>query len=445
MTPSKSLSSLRMTRSSLILVFAICGLTTTIITQAQNIRSENINLQQSKITKSVNDWWEPDTVYIFTVDSELLFRISYNYGGNNNMLTELWESPQSGNWVNRLNFTYSYYENNNIRTKLYETWQNDDWVNTLKYTYGYDEKNNIRTELSENLQNGNWVNYEKYTCSYDGNNNMLTELYESWQSGDWVKNKEYTYDYDENNNIILTKLYEPWQGDWINSGKITCSYDENNNVMTKFVESWQDGGLVNYRKAAYSYDGNNMTELWEYWQNGDWVIRVKQTHTYDKNNNKLTFLSQNRQNDGWVNSFQFLWTYDENDNCVFKELLNWKDGRWQPFQASSDFYYNNMQSSHTYFGYKVTATYVKFNHVGIADILQNNKFLVYPNPTQNSFFIEFKNVSTVKLYDMLGKEVLTQNANGKTEINISHLSQGIYNVKVFSDGKTIGNSKIVKQ
>jgi len=46
---------------------------------------------------------------------------------------------------------------------------------------------------------------------------------------------------------------------------------------------------------------------------------------------------------------------------------------------------------------------------------------------------------------MLGKEVLTQNANGKTEINISHLTQGVYNVQIISDGKIIGNSKIVKQ
>jgi hypothetical protein len=46
---------------------------------------------------------------------------------------------------------------------------------------------------------------------------------------------------------------------------------------------------------------------------------------------------------------------------------------------------------------------------------------------------------------MLGKEVLNQNINGKSEINISHLPKGIYNVRVFSESKIIGNSKIVKQ
>jgi hypothetical protein len=45
---------------------------------------------------------------------------------------------------------------------------------------------------------------------------------------------------------------------------------------------------------------------------------------------------------------------------------------------------------------------------------------------------------------MLGQELLTQTVNGKTEIDISHLPQGVYRVRVFSEGKVVGNSKIVK-
>ena len=83
-----------------------------------------------------------------------------------------------------------------------------------------------------------------------------------------------------------------------------------------------------------------------------------------------------------------------------------------------------------------TTFYTVFESAGIT---------IYPNPAQNSFFIECENISTVKLYDMLGQEILTQPANGKTEINISHLPKGIYIVKILSEGKMIGNSKIVKQ
>jgi len=70
---------------------------------------------------------------------------------------------------------------------------------------------------------------------------------------------------------------------------------------------------------------------------------------------------------------------------------------------------------------------------------------IYPNPTTGILLIECENHSIIKLYDMLGKEVLTKTANGKTEIDISHLSKGVYPLRVFSDGKIIWNNKIVKQ
>jgi len=52
---------------------------------------------------------------------------------------------------------------------------------------------------------------------------------------------------------------------------------------------------------------------------------------------------------------------------------------------------------------------------------------------------------TIKLYDISGREMLSQNANGKAEININHLSKGIYNCIVISEGKVIGSSKVVKE
>jgi hypothetical protein len=36
-------------------------------------------------------------------------------------------------------------------------------------------------------------------------------------------------------------------------------------------------------------------------------------------------------------------------------------------------------------------------------------------------------------------------SDGKTEINISHLSRGVYNACILSEAKVVENSKIVKQ
>ena len=71
---------------------------------------------------------------------------------------------------------------------------------------------------------------------------------------------------------------------------------------------------------------------------------------------------------------------------------------------------------------------------------------IYPNPTNTILFIDYKyHVQvTVKLFDLYGKEILTENFHGKIEININHLPKGIYSVNLFSEGKIIGKSKILK-
>lgn len=83
----------------------------------------------------------------------------------------------------------------------------------------------------------------------------------------------------------------------------------------------------------------------------------------------------------------------------------------------------------------------------ITDIKENifANINIYPNPANDIIFIDSEDCkqTTIKLYDMLGKEVLSKNLNGKTEVNISHLPKGIYNACIFSDSKVIGNSKIV--
>jgi len=70
---------------------------------------------------------------------------------------------------------------------------------------------------------------------------------------------------------------------------------------------------------------------------------------------------------------------------------------------------------------------------------------IYPNPTPNKFFVEYGGVASIILYDMLGREILKQNINGNTEVTIQKVPKGVYCINIISDGKIIGNSKIVKQ
>jgi hypothetical protein len=99
-----------------------------------------------------------------------------------------------------------------------------------------------------------------------------------------------------------------------------------------------------------------------------------------------------------------------------------------------------------YGGDVYTITYKQIGEASISEIVQNiTNINIYPNPMIDKFVIDCENYCTITLYDMLGKEVLNQDINGKSEININHLPKGIYNVRVVSGNKVVGNSKIIKQ
>ena len=72
-----------------------------------------------------------------------------------------------------------------------------------------------------------------------------------------------------------------------------------------------------------------------------------------------------------------------------------------------------------------------------------NAFVIYPNPTRDILNIQAIDAGMYDLaiYDMQGRLVMNQNGfDTKTEINVSQLSQGIYNLQVSN-----GNARIIKR
>ena len=73
-----------------------------------------------------------------------------------------------------------------------------------------------------------------------------------------------------------------------------------------------------------------------------------------------------------------------------------------------------------------------------------NNVVLYPNPTTGTFHIKTPDnsqISQVKIYDLLGKEMSFSTQNN-SELDLSSLNDGIYLVKVYTDN-SIYTSKIV--
>jgi len=89
---------------------------------------------------------------------------------------------------------------------------------------------------------------------------------------------------------------------------------------------------------------------------------------------------------------------------------------------------------------------INFGTVGIKEVKDDSREVkVYPNPAKDVLQVECERPVVIALYDVTGREVLSQGVSGNTEIKISHLPKGIYMMNVILDGRVIENSKIVKQ
>ncbi len=71
---------------------------------------------------------------------------------------------------------------------------------------------------------------------------------------------------------------------------------------------------------------------------------------------------------------------------------------------------------------------------------------LYPNPNNGSFVIEPNNNAakqTMQVYDVTGKLVLTQTINGKTNIDASSLSEGVYNISIISNEGVVNKRLVI--
>lgn len=69
--------------------------------------------------------------------------------------------------------------------------------------------------------------------------------------------------------------------------------------------------------------------------------------------------------------------------------------------------------------------------VGIEDATDTDNLIIYPNPANNTLFLNTISnpIETVQIFDMIGKLVLEQNMRDTTSIDISKLANGMYSIK----------------
>ena len=98
----------------------------------ENLEFEKNDFPILKKQKSGEDWWLPDTVYIFQPPhNNIIQRQIYQYNQQGLLITEFLQYWQDDTWKHDGQCTYTYDANNNLLTKLHENWGSNPWKRTL--------------------------------------------------------------------------------------------------------------------------------------------------------------------------------------------------------------------------------------------------------------------------------------------------------------------------
>ena len=87
------------------------------------------------------------------------------------------------------------------------------------------------------------------------------------------------------------------------------------------------------------------------------------------------------------------------------------------------------------------STYLNTN-----DFEFSSKLSVYPNPSNDLFFINSETRGNIVIYDLIGKIIKSENIDlGITKLDLSNYLSGIYLMKVTNDANQTKTMKLIKQ
>ncbi len=436
------------------------------IQQTQLFQKNNTLLNQSRtlipLYDSIYNWtWDTATTGWKLVDKH----INIIYNTNHKMISFMVQSWNGTGWINTEKGVFSFDAGNNQTNSIYQVWNGTTWTYSHKTVNTFDVNNNNLTVLNQTWNGTAWIALDYKTNTFDANNNKITAISQTWNGTAFVNVGKFTYIYDANNDVTsdsyqtwsgtswvytngiqdlytydanhnqLSRILQIWSGTtWVNSYKITSDFDANNNVITLSTFSWNGTVWVDGKKTTSTYDANNKrtSHLTQSWNGTAWVDYSKDIDTYDANNNKIIDLNQIWNGTIWRNAFENRYSFNADNIEKSYSFKNWGSSGLDVTSGDSTFYYFQQSVS------------------GIHNLDANYKSLIIaPNPFSSQttiFFAEEQKNCTIKIINILGKEVKTINFSGKEFlIEKDGMIAGIYFVQIFDGTKKIVNRKIIVQ
>ncbi|QXP69702.1 T9SS type A sorting domain-containing protein [Polaribacter sp. R2A056_3_33] len=350
---------------------------------------------------------------------DLRNKTTYTYDANENLISEKYydRNNSSSSWTYSSNDSFVYNSENKVVSDTYESF---DYSGNVSYgykaNYTYNANNQIVESINLEFKDGVYVDDYKNIYTYSGNKIIeVVDYY--WNGSAWVLTADYSSKSTVNygaNGLVSEFYYYEWNGSaWSLDGKDVYGYNANNKLTSSIYYDWNGAAYEANYKDEYGYDanGNLILEKWSDYNNGSFELYSEENYTFD------------------VTQMMSSFTHPFKDKFGFEALT----GQGNRF-VNKVLGYSNVDYRTTHNYGEVTASVKDFSSID---------FAVFPNPTSSILKIDDTRFTlrNIELFNVLGKKVFVSTKN---EINIAHLVNGVYLLKIESEKGNVVTKRIIK-
>ncbi len=368
------------------------------------------------IPSGVEKYKKESTVSQFSNNTWELYRLDQNefvVDNQNRITTAIWD--QTVTWMgNTTRAKWKYQLTYNTQNKptymlvqASQTAPYTNFINSYNYSYRYNSQGQL---ISDSLYSYSDQQSYRRDYTYDANGSPASQTFFEYSSDDSTRRYDYTFVNGRLHAYTTTSLNQTTDI-WETEASDTFDYDLNGNLIKRISYSiaFIDGQPVPLMPLTYETYGYNSLNKMDQMESKNW-------------NNTLS---------AWVGSSRFTFNYDS-DKPTIGYLYEW-DITSQTYKTAPSVRYL----------FALPTALNETSTTAFSDLL------VYPNPATKKVFISGSmsgsfQESAISLYNLSGQlnhaPVIDQ--NGVAEIDISHLSSGMYSIQIQS-GETVIRKKLL--
>ncbi len=246
------------------------------------------------------------------------------------------------------------------------------------------------------------------------------------------------------NDAPLSALPVIWEK--VEGGSVTFSNPTSRNTTVNFSQT----GTYRFRFSAYDY--STVADKKYYTLIDDIVVTVSSLIPIELSSfkgvikdktNELTWITASE-----INNKGF--DIERSDDAKRWQRLDFIEGKGNSSQLNTYNFIDTDPLSISYYRLRQIDFNGDFKYSNIISLIRNKnkEIIIYPNPALDLLTIKIDNNtdnSDIKIYDILGKIVLTNTTNtNETTLNISHLAKGNYFIEI-KNNQLITIKKFIKQ